>query len=94
MTETSPTRVVGVRYEPGEGLPQVILKGSGPVAEAILQQRPLYGAPTIVKDEKLLEMLYRLPIDAEIGPDLFHLVAALLTHVFAVEAKTKGDSNA
>jgi type III secretion system FlhB-like substrate exporter len=38
----------------------------------------------------LLEQLYKLPMDAQIGPELFHLVASLLAHVFAVEAKIKG----
>jgi type III secretion system FlhB-like substrate exporter len=82
-------RVVGLKYEPGEGLPQVVVKGSGEMAESILRRRDPVNGPMVVKDAALLEQLYRLPMDAQIGPELFHLVAALLAHVFSVEQKMK-----
>jgi flagellar biosynthesis protein len=79
-------RVVGLHYEPGEGLPQVIVKGSGAQAREIIDRaKKLRGGPQVVKDEALLGKLYRLPIDAEIGPELFQLVAILLAHVFSIE---------
>jgi len=85
-------RVVGLRYEPGEdSLPEVILKGAGPLADELLARRSGAGnRPPVVKDEALLDALYRLPIDSAIGPELFQAVAVLLAHVFAVEAKLKG----
>ena len=71
----------------GAGLPRVVLKGSGRLADEIVEagrrQRP---ALPLVEDELLLDALYRLPTDAEIGRDLFELVAALLAHVYAVDA--------
>lgn len=82
-------KVVGLSYEPGQGLPRVVVKGSGKAAEAILQQRNVQTGPLVVKDKQLLEQLYRLPMDAEIGPELFQLVAALLAHVFAVEQRLR-----
>ena len=85
-------RVVGLQYEPGEGLPQVVLKGSGKLAEDILE-RGRQDRKTVVRDEKLLKQLYRLPVDAEIGPDLFQLVAILLAHVFAIEGKRRREAN-
>jgi flagellar biosynthesis protein len=85
-------RVVGLQYELGEGLPRVILKGSGKYAEAIIERREALRGPPIVKDEKLLRELYRLPMDSEIGPELFELVAVLLVHVFAVEAREEGEA--
>lgn len=82
-------RVVGIKYEPEEGLPRVILKGSGEQAREIISHgRRLQDLP-IVEDKKLLEQLYRLPMDAEIGPELYELVAALLVHVYAVGAKVR-----
>lgn len=88
MSDSSVSKVVGLKYEPGSGLPKVILKGHGRAAEEILNKKAeLVDGPQIVNDEKLLEQLYRLPIDAEIGPDLFQLVAAVLVHVYAVEGK-------
>jgi flagellar biosynthesis protein len=87
-------RVVGLKYEPEEGLPQVILKGAGPLAEEILNRRDPRTGPQVVKNEALLQSLYRLPLDSSIGPELFHVVAVILAHVFALEAKMKGDRNA
>ncbi len=88
--EAAPKRVVGLRYEPEEGLPEVILKGAGPLAEELLRQRGPRG-PAVVKDEALLDALYRLPLDSAIGPELFQAVAALLAHIFAVEGKMRGE---
>ena len=53
-------RVVGLRYVPEDGLPQVILKGSGPLAEALLQRRDRHVGPQVVRNEALLQSLYRL----------------------------------
>jgi flagellar biosynthesis protein len=88
-----PKQVVGLKYEVGERLPQVILKGSGKIADEILRSRDLVTGPPIIKDAQLAQQLYRLPMDAEIGPELFHLVATLLAHVFAVDAALKGKEN-
>jgi flagellar biosynthesis protein len=89
MAETDDKRVVGLRYEPGAGMaPSVILKGQGKLAEAMLQRRSaLAKPPALVQDRKLVEQLYRLPMDAEIGPDLYEVVAILLVHVFSVAQK-------
>jgi flagellar biosynthesis protein len=89
MTEDDPVRVVGLKYDPEQGLPRVILKGGGKLAEEILTKGKQLDGPPLVKDEQLLEALYRLPVDGEIGPELFDLVAALLVHVFAVDELTK-----
>jgi type III secretion system FlhB-like substrate exporter len=84
-------KLVGLRYEPAEGLPQVIVKASGEVAEEILRSRSrALHAPPVVKNDALLEQLYRLPVDGRIGPELFHVVAILLAHVLAVDTRLKG----
>jgi flagellar biosynthesis protein len=80
-------RVVGLRYVPEDGLPQVILKGSGPLADALLARRDRHLGPQVVRNEALLQSLYRLPIDSAIGPELFRVVAVILAHVFALEQK-------
>lgn len=86
-------RVVGLKYVPEDGLPQVILKGAGPLAEEILRRRSTRIGPQVVKNEALLQSLYRLPLDSPIGPELFHVVAVILAHVFALEAKLKRDND-
>jgi flagellar biosynthesis protein len=80
-------RVVGLRYVPEEGLPQVIVKGCGPLAEALLERRDRHAGPQVVRNEALLQSLYRLPLDSPIGRDMFRIVAVILAHVFALEHK-------
>ncbi len=89
MEDEASKKVVGLKYEPGQGLPRVILKGSGKLAEAILEQQKKPGGPSLVKDEQLLQALYKMPVDGEIGPELYELVAILLVHVFAIEDREK-----
>lgn len=94
MNETShpaPTRVVGLRYDGADALPTVVLKGVGPLADELLdvrRRRP--DGPPLVHNPSLLDALYRLPVDAPIGPDLFSAVAAILAHVLAVDALQRG----
>lgn len=88
MTELK--KVVGLKYEAAEGLPQVVVKGHGPAAEEILRSRDALDGPPVVQDRALAEQLYRLPMDASIGPELFELVAALLAHVFSLEQRAEG----
>ena len=77
-------RVVGLKYEPGKSLPRVILKGSGVQAREIIDYGKRIGGPPLIEDKKLLDQLYQLPMDAEIGPELFELVAAILVHVYTI----------
>ena len=86
-----PNRVVGLRYEPDEGLPEVILKGAGPLADELLRARDPWRGPKVVKDEALLDALYKLPLDSAIGPELFQAVATLLAHIFAVDGKLRSE---
>jgi type III secretion system FlhB-like substrate exporter len=86
-------RIVGLKYEPAEGAPQVILKASGELAEAVLRERLRSAAAApVVKNEALLEQLYRLPVDGRIGAELYRAVAVLLAHVLTVEAEMNGDN--
>jgi flagellar biosynthesis protein len=84
----NPNKVVGLAYEPGEGLPQIVLKGSGPLAEEILKRGREIGT-SVVRDSELAERLFRLPTDSEIGPELFRIVAVILAHVFALNEHRK-----
>lgn len=80
-----PQRVVGIKYDPAQGLPQIVVKGSGYVADEILRRRDWLKQQPLVRHPELVEQLYRLPVDARISPAMFELVAALLLHVFSVE---------
>ena len=89
---TLPQKVVGLAFEAHDELPRVVVKGCGEAAERILRERDWLHGPGVVKDPQLLEQLYRLPMDGTIGPELFQLVAILLTHVFAIEERLRGES--
>ena len=84
-------RIVGLRYEPSEGAPRDVLKASGELAAQVLHARrhAAHAAP-VVRDEALLEQLYRLPVDGEIGAELYRAVAIVVAHVLSVENRLKG----
>ena len=84
-------KVVGLAYEPGGPLPRVVVKGAGEFAERILRDRDWLRGQTVIRDPQLAEQLFRLPVDGQIGAELFQLVAILLTHVFAIEEKLRGE---
>jgi type III secretion system FlhB-like substrate exporter len=79
-------RVVGVSYEPGELAPVVVLKSAGAGAAAVLDAaRHAAEAPAIVRDAALVEQLYRIPIDGDVGRELFPVMATLLAHVVTLD---------
>lgn len=87
-------KVVGIAYDAKQGLPRVILKASGEMAQQVEQEfgrhKPNHR---LVENEGLANSLFRLPLESEISPDLYQLVALLLVHVYSVEAKLKGNLN-
>jgi len=86
-------KVVGLKYTSGDGLPKIILKGSGKIAEGILKERNSINSHRVIEDQELLKKLYRLPIDADISSDLYDVVAVVLAHVFSVNQKLKESTN-
>jgi flagellar biosynthesis protein len=90
-SHSTPSKVIGLAYEPRDELPKVVVKGCGEAAERILRERDWLHGPEVIKDPQLAEQLFRLPMDGHIGPELFQLVAILLTHVFAIEEGLRGE---
>ena len=81
-SDDKPQRVVGVAYEAGALAPTVVLKSVGVGAEVVLDQaRRTPDGPPVVRDAALVDQLYRIPIDAPIGRELFPVMATLLAHV-------------
>lgn len=86
MTTDKLQRVVGVSYEAGDLAPVVILKSAGAGAEAVIEAaHRAPDAPTIVRDAALVDQLYRIPIDGEVGRELFPVIATLLAHVVQLD---------
>jgi type III secretion system FlhB-like substrate exporter len=79
-------RVVGVSYELGDFAPTVVLKSAGVGAEAVLDAARRSGdAPPVVRDPTLVQQLYRIPVDGEVGRELFPVMATLLAHVVQLD---------
>jgi type III secretion system FlhB-like substrate exporter len=79
-------RVVGVSYELGDVAPTVVLKSAGAEAEHVLNEaRRSAEPPRVVNDPALLQQLYRIPIDGEVGRELFPVMATLLAHVVQLD---------
>jgi type III secretion system FlhB-like substrate exporter len=79
-------RVVGVSYELGDFAPTVVLKSAGAGAEAVLEAARRGGeGPPVVRDAMLVQQLYRIPVDGEVGRELFPVMATLLAHVVQLD---------
>lgn len=89
-SQSNLSKVVGLRYVPGEGVPTVVLQAEGVWAEQVLSSRDPLRGPAVIKDAALVERLMQLPNSAPISSDLFAPVAAILVHVLAVAAAHKG----
>ncbi|MEM7468786.1 MAG: EscU/YscU/HrcU family type III secretion system export apparatus switch protein [Pseudomonadota bacterium] len=88
--ENKTKKAVGLSYSPEQGVPKVMLKGSGDAAEQITTLAKGQAKVPVFSDEALADRLYRLPMDSEISKDLFEVVAMLLSHVLVLEQK-KGE---
>ncbi|AFC31897.1 FlhB domain-containing protein [Paenibacillus mucilaginosus 3016] len=85
MKEQQPTsvkRAVALKYDKeAGGAPKVVAKGKGRVAEAIVEKAKESGV-MIQEDPSLVEVLSKLDIDQEIPPELYQLVAEVLSFVY------------
>jgi len=80
-------KAVALKYKPDESqAPVVIAKGQGYVAESILSKAEAHGIP-VQEDPSLVEVLSRLDIDQEIPPELYQLVAELLSFIYRTDRK-------
>lgn len=75
-------RAVALQYEQAaDAAPRVVAKGSGAVAEAILQRAREAGVP-VHEDAGLTEALMAVEVDAVIPEELYTVVAQVLAAVY------------
>ena len=91
MSKDKPTsprkKAVALTYSPAEQqAPTLVAKGQGYVAESILAKAKEFGVP-VQEDSSLVEVLSRLDIDQEIPPELYQLVAELLSFIYRTDRK-------
>lgn len=80
-------KAVALKYTPGEDdAPKVTAKGTGAVAEKIIEIARKHGIP-VKDDPDLVEVLSRFDLNAEIPPELYIVVAELLAFVYSLNQK-------
>ncbi|NMO96137.1 EscU/YscU/HrcU family type III secretion system export apparatus switch protein [Paenibacillus lemnae] len=86
-------KAVALKYSPGESeAPIVTAKGQGRLAETILERAKANGVP-VQEDAALVEVLSKLDLDQQIPPELYQLVAEVLTYVYQTENRAKKGEN-
>ncbi|MFC6331185.1 EscU/YscU/HrcU family type III secretion system export apparatus switch protein [Paenibacillus septentrionalis] len=82
-------KAVAMKYDPlSDTAPVVVAKGQGELAERILESAKENGVP-IQEDRSLVEVLSKLDIDQEIPPELFAVVAEILSFVYRADQRAK-----
>lgn len=75
-------KAVALSYDAAEqSAPQLVAKGSGAVAEKLLELAREHGVP-IHEDADLTEILSRLDLYQEIPPETYLLVAEILAFIY------------
>jgi flagellar biosynthesis protein len=77
-------KAAALRYEKDkDGVPKVVAKGKGIVAEKIVEIAKEAGVP-ILEDRDLVEFLIALDVGEEIPPNLYKAVAEILVYVYKI----------
>lgn len=79
---------VALKYEPEKGVPEVVAKGRGYLAELIINIAKERGIP-IKEDSKLVQELYKLELNKPIPQELYQAVAAVLAWAYKLNEKLK-----
>ncbi|WP_199617927.1 EscU/YscU/HrcU family type III secretion system export apparatus switch protein [Paenibacillus alkalitolerans] len=83
-------KAVALTYTPEKNAaPVVVAKGRGAVAERIMETALEHGVP-LQEDASLVEVLSQLDIEQEIPPELYKLVAEIMSFVYRTDRKLSG----
>jgi flagellar biosynthesis protein len=88
MTERAPGKrpsAVALAYAGGNGAPAVVAKGSGLVAEQIIERAREAGV-FVHESKELVALLMDVDLDREIPPALYRAIAELLAWLYHIEA--------
>ena len=84
MGEKKQKRAVALSYTAEDVAPVVTAKGTGLVANNILQEAEKHEIP-VYEDEKLAKMLTQLDIGDNIPPELYEIVAEVLVFITDID---------
>jgi flagellar biosynthesis protein len=80
-----PKKAVALSYTPEtNSAPVVVAKGKGAVAERILETAKEHNVP-VQEDPSLVEVLSQLDLEQEIPPELYKLVAEIMSFVYRTD---------
>jgi flagellar biosynthesis protein len=80
-------KVAALKYKPNEdAAPKVVAKGSGWLAERILEVAKDNRIP-LKEDRQLVEVLSAIDLNREIPPELYKAVAEILAFVYRMSKK-------
>ena len=84
--EPAPREAVALRYQQQDssGAPQVVAKGRGAIAEAIIARAKEAGV-YVHESPQLVQLLMNVDLDAQIPPTLYVAVAELLAWLWRIE---------
>ena len=75
---------VALSYQTGEGAPRVTAKGSGLIAQAIIEKAHNAGV-YVHESPELVSLLMQVDLDQHIPPQLYIAVAELLSWLYHLE---------
>lgn len=75
---------VALAYRAGQSAPQVVAKGSGLIADAIIARAREAGV-YVHESPELVNLLMRVDLDQHIPPQLYVAVAELLAWLYRIE---------
>lgn len=82
-------KAAALRYDAKkDAAPKVVAKGSGKIAEKILETAKEHNIP-IKDDPQLVEVLSKLDLYQEIPPELYRAVAEILAYVYKMTKKVR-----
>jgi flagellar biosynthesis protein len=88
--KTDVRRAVAMRYQHSvDTVPTVVAKGSGHVAERILELAREAGIPVTI-DPSLVEVLAKLDLDVAIPPEMYYAIAEIFAWVYSRDRSFEG----
>lgn len=85
-------QAVALRYRKNEDrAPRVVAAGRGELARRIIEEAARHGIP-LYEDRDLVDLLMRLPLNAEIPPELYRAVAEVLVFIYQLDKKPQSFS--
>lgn len=85
--ENQAKQAVALSYnEKKNNAPKLVAKGSGFIAEQILETAKQHAVP-VYQNKTVTGMLMAVEIDREVPPELYKIVAEILSYVYRIDKK-------